>query len=180
MKTNNIKALRKPFIQQFFKGNRISFVLAAIASIMGAFANLILSWEIQQMVDITTGNQSKTALLQMVVFTVVLIAGCVLMDMITYISEPRFYSHAMQQYKDYAFGELTKKSISAFTAENTSTYISALSNDANTIEKNYLETHFQLIRNVLMFIGAFALMLWYSPLLTLAAFYSLFFPYWLP
>lgn len=174
--TNSKKALRKPFIQQFFRGNLLSFTLAAIASILGAFANLILSWEIQQLVDITTGNQSKSALLQMTIFTAVLIAGCVLMDLITYLSEPRFYSCAMQQYKDYAFGELTKKSISAFTAENTSTYISALSNDANTIEKNYLETHFQLIRNILMFIGAFALMLWYSPLLTLAAFLLSFLP----
>ena len=176
MNTNNTKALRKPFMQQFYKGNRVWFVLASIASILGALANLVLSWEIQQLVDITTECQSGSRLLQMTIFTIIFIVGVVLMDMITYISEPRFYNRAMQQYKDFAFGELTKKSISAFTAENTSTYISALSNDANTIEKNYLETNFQLIRNVLMFIGAFALMLWYSPLLTLAAFLLSFLP----
>lgn len=50
--------------------------------------------------------------------------------------------------------------------ENTSVYISSLSNDLEVIETGYLEGQFQIISNVISFVGAFALMLFYSPLLT--------------
>ena len=48
----------------------------------------------------------------------------------------------MGQYKDYAYSQLLKKNISTFSRESTSTYLSALSNDANSIEVNYLEKLF--------------------------------------
>ncbi len=46
-------------------------------------------------------------------------------------------------------------------------YISALSNDAESIELNYLGNLFAIIECVMMFVGALGLMFYYSPLLTL-------------
>ena len=63
---------------------------------------------------------------ELVIATALLLLGVVLCSLLAYYSKPRFYSRAMQQYKDYVFHELTKKSISAFTGERTSTYVSAL------------------------------------------------------
>ena len=47
--------------------------------------------------------------------------------------------------------------------------MSALSNDANSIEVNYLEKLFDLVMDAILCVGAFLMMLWYSPLLTLIA-----------
>lgn len=72
----------------------------------------------------------------------------------------------MKQYKEYAFTELTKKSISTFSDENTSRYISALTNDAVCIETNYLAKIFTLLTKSVSFVGGLVMMLLYSPLLT--------------
>ena len=63
-----------------------------------------------------------------------------------------------------------EKGIQAFSGENSSLYISALSNDVNTIEKDFIGQLQGVIQVGLTFIGALGLMLWYSPLLTLVAF----------
>ena len=79
---------------------------------------------------------------------------------------PAFLRRAMKQYKEYAFTELTKKSISTFSDENTSRYISALTNDAVCIETNYLAKIFTLLTKSVSFVGGLVMMLLYSPLLT--------------
>ena len=59
-----------------------------------------------------------------------------------------------------------KKSISTFSDENTSRYISALTNDAVCIETNYLAKIFTLLTKSVSFVGGLVMMLLYSPLLT--------------
>lgn len=75
----------------------------------------------------------------------------------------------MAQYKDYAFARLSEKGISAFARENTSRYLSALTNDAASIEENYLKSSFGLAAQSLVFLGGLGMMFWYSAVLALAA-----------
>ncbi len=170
------KEWRKPYIQQFYKGNKIYFLIALAAALLEPVLSLWVSCLMQQLVDATTGNNTVDSLLQPAIMTGALLLLLVFTCFLQYISAPRFFSRAMGQYKDFAFKELTKKSVSAFMGENTATYSSALSNDAATIEKNYLENLFMLIENIIMLVGSFALMLYYSPLLTLTAFILAFLP----
>lgn len=168
--SNDNKAKRKEFKKQFYVNNKLLFSLAIFATVLIAFLNLLISWEMQQIIDISTGMSKELSLLQItliVIFTVVLF---VIIMMLQFYALPRFLKKAMKQYKDHAFEEITKKSISSFTGENTSTYISALTNDATSIETNYLSKIFTLVMQIIMFLGAFILMLFYSPFLTLIAF----------
>lgn len=169
------KSDRKVFLKQFYHKNRVRFSLALASTILLVLVNLVLSALMQQLIDVISQDTAAT-LPELVAATALVLLGVVLCCLLAYYSKPRFYSRAMQQFKDYVFHELTKKSISAFTGEQTSTYVSALSNDAASIEKNYLEGLFPLLQNCLFFLGAFAMMLWYSPLLTLAAFVLSFLP----
>ena len=75
----------------------------------------------------------------------------------------------MAQYRETLFGRLMEKPLAAFTGESSSLYLSALTNDLSVIEKGCLTNLFSLTNSLLLFVGAFAMMLWYSPLLTLAA-----------
>ena len=164
------KSDRKVYLKQFYYKNKSRFCLAMVATLLHVAVNLVISLLMQQLIDVISGSETMASLPQLAILAGVLVGAAVLFSLMSYLSEPRFYAHAMRQYKDYVFGELTKKGISAFTGEQTSTYVSALSNDAASIEKNYLETLFPLVQYVLLFVGAFAMMLWYSPILTLAAF----------
>ena len=96
-------------------------------------------------------------------------AGASVSCLFSYFFKPRFLTRAMAQYRETLFGRLMEKPLAAFTGENSSLYLSALTNDLSVIEKGCLTNLFSLTNSLLLFVGAFAMMLWYSPLLTLAA-----------
>ena len=79
-----------------------------------------------------------------------------------------FVRRALVQYKALAFRRLSEKSISAFSQENTGRYLSTLTNDVTTSESNYLEKPFEMAAYMLTGVGAFMMMIWYSPLLAAA------------
>lgn len=168
-KTKDIKPLRQPYIAQFYRGNRAAFALAAMVTLMMGAVNLVLSWLMQQVIDAMSGTPGALGLGKLSMLTAVFLLVIVLVQAVGYYTKPRFLEKAMGQYKDYAFQKLMKKSMASFKDESTAAYISALSNDATAVETNYLETVFSLVQNAVMFVGAFAMMILYNPLLTLVA-----------
>ena len=175
-KRNETLALRKQFTRQFYTHNRWNLFAAIVATVLSAFANLLISWLIQQIIDAISGTPGPFSLLELTLICVAITVGIVLVLGVEYFSRPRFIQKAMQQYKDFAFAQIAKKSIHSFSGENTATYVSALTNDVNSIETNYLSKIFSLVQQLIMFVGAFAMMLYYSPILTLAAFLLSLFP----
>lgn len=73
----------------------------------------------------------------------------------------------MTQFKDKLMKDILSKDLSSFAQGNSSLYLSALTNDCERIEQNYLRTIFTLIQLSIMFIGSLSLMLYFSPILTL-------------
>ncbi len=169
-------ALRRRFTRQFYRSNRGTFLLALLAAVLLAVGDLFVSWLMQQIMDVASGASGTLTLAQIGLLCGATVIAFVLAMLLDYSTRPRFIKRAMRQYKDYAFEEITKKSISTFSGESTATYLSALTNDATSIESNYLAKVFTLVQEFLLFLGAFAMMLAYSPLLTLAAFALSLFP----
>lgn len=159
----------RQFKRQFFRGNRASFAAALFSTLLGTVCALLVSWLLQQLIDLIGGYNTGFTLLQLTAITLALIAVDAAANLISYHSKPRFITRGISQYKEYVFGEITKKNISAFSGENSSTYISALTNDIQTIEQGYLWNAFTMLESLLTFAGAMVLMIWYSPLLTLVA-----------
>jgi len=169
--TKNEAAIKisKNLKAQFMHNNHLNFAGALVTTLLSAIINLVLSWLLQQIIDAATGNNRLFNLFQLLIISIGLVIVLILVFMLERRANPRFVERAMAQYKNMVFSEISRKSISSFAQENTSSYLSALSNDAASIEKNYISTTSPLIQQILMFIGAFAMMLYYSPLLTLAA-----------
>ena len=165
----NKKTDIRPYTKQFYKGNVAYFIFALCETLLSAIGALIASWLIQQLIDLIGGYTTAFSLLELTVITVLLICGTAVANLISYHSKPKFITRGISQYKEFVFSEITKKNISAFSSENSSTYISALTNDIQTIEQGYLWSTFPMLESILTFIGAIALMIWYSPLLTLIA-----------
>ena len=159
----------RPYTKQFYRGNSFCFVLALFQTVLMTAANLVISWLIQQILDLVAGEKIAFTLFELTSITVACITGIGVAFACAYFSKPRFISRAIGQYKNYVFEQLSKKSISAFAGENTSLYISALSNDATTIENCYLSNIFGIIDQSLMFVAALVMMFIYSPMLTLVS-----------
>ncbi len=164
-----VKTDIRPYTRQFYKGNTGCFVLALSETLLEAIGALIVSWLLQQLLDLIGGYDIGFTLIDLAVITLILIAGIAAANLIAYHSKPKFITRGISQYKEYIFSKLTKKNISAFSGENSSAYISALTNDIQAIEQGYLWNIFSMLESILTFIGAIALMIWYSPLLTMMA-----------
>lgn len=164
--TGNNKKIR-PYIRQFYRGNQGYLFLAVLLTICNTAANLMVSWLIQEIVDMASGKNVGFSFVEITALCVCALAIIVVGYGLSYISKPRFISKAVAQYKNYVFSELSRKSIAAFSSENTSIYISALSNDINSIETGYLNNIFVILDQMVLLAGALGLMFYYSPLLTI-------------
>ena len=168
MNKKDLRALRRPFIRELFRDNKLNLSMTVLAALLAAAAELVISWLIKEVADLISGACPYSF------GTLLLIAGggfalyglAWVFDR-AFLSE--FRAKAMKQYREYAFNRLMEKGIHAFSGENTSLYISALSNDVNTIEQDFIGKLQGTIQVGIAFIGALGLMLWYSPLLTLIA-----------
>ena len=163
------KTLFQQLCGQFFYRNKLTFGLAAFSALFSGFGGLIISWLLKQLIDTASGvPDAKSFETDLILFGgfIVLMTISFILD---YTTRPAFIRRAMMQYKNLAFDKLMDKGISTFRDESTATYLSALTNDATSIETNYLSQLLSLFTMSVMFFGSVTLMIWYSPLLTAIA-----------
>ena len=163
------KSLEKQLRGQFFYKNIPIFCLAVFAALAAGSLNLILSWIIQQLMDTAAGKSGALSFRTLLLISAGFVLLCAGLSLLNYASQPRFWERAMRQYKDFAFKKLIGKSISSFRDESAAGYLSALTNDAASIETNYLAQMLAMITKAVTFIGALLLMCRYSLLMTAIA-----------
>lgn len=163
------KPLGKQLRAQFFYKNIPIFCLAVFAALAAGSLNLILSWIIQQLMDTAAGESGALSFRTLLLISAGFVLLCAGLSLLNYASQPRFLERAMRQYKDFAFKKLIGKSISSFRDESAAGYLSALTNDAASIETNYLAQMLAMITKAVTFVGALLLMCRYSLLMTAIA-----------
>ena len=152
----------------FYKGNKIWWVLYVIFVAMDGLISLGISVLLQQITDAAV-ERDLQLLIRMGIICVAGVVVIVMTMLMQYYSGARFLTRAMLQYKNMFFTNLLKKSRSSFSNENTSVYISALTNDAQTIQTDYLQGTVKIVSHGLAFVSTLTAMLLYSPVLTAAA-----------
>ncbi len=163
------KRLRKEYTSQFYKGNKLLFSVVLLVTLLTGSLNLGITWILQQILDAISGETGALSFSVLGLYTLGIVLLIVLFKLIMYGTEPRFMRRAMLQYKNYAFGKLTKKSICAFRQENTAEYLSRFSNDLNTVETDYLNAQFKIGSYLIEALGALILMLYYNPVMAVVA-----------
>ena len=163
------KTLYKELKAEFYRKNKLLFVIAAIASLCSGTVGLAFSWVLRALLDTAAGSEGSLPFMKVLMKVGVILVLSVSFSVTDYLSRPAFIKKAMIQYKNFAFEKLTNKNISSFRNENTAAYISALTNDATVIEADYLGKKLILLTRLVSFFGSLTMMLITSPLLTLAA-----------
>ena len=154
--------------QIFYKGNRLIWLCYTVLMVMDGGLNLLLSFLLQQITDATLTGSAET-LRNLCAVCLISVAGIMVVFFLQYFTQAKFMKKAMSKYKKEVFTRLLKKSRRSFRSENTGVYLSALTNDAASIEENYLKGTAKLISHGVAFVATVAVMFLYSPLLTLAA-----------
>ena len=168
MNKKELKALRRPFIRALFKNNKFNLVLTVISALLCSGSILITSWLLKAVSDLISGADEYS------LGVLLAVGGCaVALQLIAWTIDriflTEFRAKAMKQYQEYVFDRLMEKGVQAFSGENTSLYISALSNDVNVIERDFIGKLQTTIEVGVTFVGALTLMIFYSWLLSLIA-----------
>lgn len=175
-KNDRTNSLYLELKQQFFRKNKLRFLLTLTVSLISAGNNLFMAWLLKELVDITASHSEALPLQQVVLMLIACFLIFLITDSLTAYLQPKFTAQGLRRYKNLVFAKLLNKNIAGFKEEATATYLSALSNDCNSIEMNYLENIFPICTNILQFSGALIMMLYHSPLLTLISVISVMLP----
>ncbi|MBD5134043.1 MAG: ABC transporter ATP-binding protein [Clostridiales bacterium] len=174
MKQQKNPAARQ-YYRAFYQNNHLCFVLALAFTVATFPFPLIVSWLLGEIIDVIAIGD-LALLWRTLIIAVIFIVPSVSLSIAMYRMKSSFIHKALTQYKSLAFHNLSEKSISAFSRENTGRYISVLTNDVGSVETNYLKYSFNLIYNALLFFGTLGMMFWYSPALTAATIVLSLFP----
>lgn len=160
-----IRNRRRAFTREFYRGNLPTMLLCALWSLLCAGVYLAVSVLLQQVMDAATAAD-MSALQRAMPLIVLLLSLIVVAVVVGSQCEPRFRQRACRQFKEYAFRRLTEKGVTTLKKERTARYISGLTNDVTAIETQWLTKPFDALVYIISFIGALALMLLASPVLT--------------
>ena len=153
---------------QFHRDNHVNFILSAAGSFLSGTLGLGVSWLTGELIDCASGN-GRFSIGGLLIISLFIALFFLTASYVTYYAKPRYIRKAMQNYKEALFGKLLDKNIMSFRSESTATYLSALTNDCASIEANYLDKEFMFIFRVTSFVSSLAMMIYYSPFLTLIA-----------
>lgn len=156
----------REYLHAFYRGNHLNFAIALGLQLTIALFNPFLSWMLGAVTDcMTIGNGE--GLLDIFWLTLAMLPVFAVMTYLTGRVKAKFIRKASFQYKALAFDRLSQKSISAFSKENTSRYLSALTNDVNSVEQEYLDNRIQMVQQCATFVLALGMMLYYHVGMTL-------------
>ena len=153
---------------QFHRDNHVFFILSVAGSFLSGTLGLGVSWLTGELIDTASGNGSFS-LVELLIISLFIVVFFLVSSYMMYCAKPRYIRKAMQNYKETVFGKMLEKNIMSFRSESTATYLSALTNDCASIEANYIDKEFWFVYRVTSFVTSLAMMIYYSPLLTLIA-----------
>jgi len=160
-----IQRIRKRYLKEIVCQSRKWLVMAGIAMLILSIYNIVISWLLQTIIDIVSGDSSMT-ILQVGIIAMITFLIFIAAYVIYRVARPKYLYQAMLCYKQKIFCKMIDKNLSSFRKENPSQYLSMYTNDAKMIEMYYFDSVLEMIDLTVSFVGALLLMLWYSPILT--------------
>lgn len=156
----------KVYRQVFYKRNKLNYVLTIIGTIGFSALSVMLASVLKELMDLAGGG-TMAELKKCLLLSVGMLALYCAVFMVLRSTRYNFLRKAVVGYRSLAFRDITAKSISSLSKNNSSNYISALTNDVTSIESKYLLAEFQILESLLTAVLALALMFYYSWSMTL-------------
>jgi len=93
-----MKASIRPFTKNFYRKNRWCLILAVMETLFMTASNMMISWLIQQIIDLTTGVSIGFTFFEVFLLSLRCMVLFVCASGFSYLSRPRFVAKAMAQY----------------------------------------------------------------------------------
>lgn len=90
MRDKTQRTLRRPYAEQFYRGNRTAYCVMLLASALISMLNLAVAWLIQQIIDAVSGQPGALGIGALTSLTVGIILLIIPIKALDYMSSPRF------------------------------------------------------------------------------------------
>ncbi len=151
----------RAYFRAMYKGNRLLWAVVMALNMVVALANPIVSWLLKEAFDMISLRDMER-LWELAAIAAVFLVSLAVISLVMYRLQSHFIRRGIQQYKRFAFDRLAQKSISAFSRENTSRYISVLTSDIQTLEEKYLLGSFNIVQYVLVAVCSTVMIFYYG------------------
>lgn len=145
---SDVSLINKELKRTFWTKNKWMFFISVLCLSVLSALNVYISVLMQQIIDIIAEHD-----LERVIHVSLYSLGTFVCLIIVYLIQrqtcPAFIRRAITQYKEYVFERLLQKNLRTVSLENTSKYISLLTNDVNSIENNYLSPLFTFFMDIM-------------------------------
>lgn len=152
--------------KNFTNKNKINFFLSLVFAFIVSIFNIGTAFILQNLTNIAI-SKSYNDLWKLIKFAIVYFLGFALALYLKGLFLSRFQQKASAQYKRYIFEKCLKKNVSGFHDEVSSIYTSAITNDLNIIEKDYLFGIIEMITQLTLLIFGFVAMVYINWILML-------------
>lgn len=157
----------KRYRQKLYEKNKLNYALIIMATVGSSISSVLLAGLLKELMDLAGGG-SLAGLKRCLLLTLAVVAGYCAVFLVLRSAMYNFMRKAVTGYRNLAFQDITAKSISSLEKNNSSDFISALTNDVTTIESKYLLAEFSMLESLLTAALSLALMFYYSWVMTLA------------
>ena len=163
-----MKKLNKELYRTPFSNGKKWFLISMISMVILSAYNLIISWLLQKIIDLTAGID-KTPFYQLALVSLLSFLVFIVFYFIFRYAHPKFLQTLSTSYKELLFSKILRNNSRTVSEIGSGQFLSKLSNDLKSIEEHYFDFYITLIDIGISFVGAIVLMLWYSPVLTMVA-----------
>lgn len=157
----------KKYKKVLYARNKFNYALTILALTGMSIFQVLLAWLLKELMDLAGGGDME-GLKRCLAASLGMVAAYCTVSLLLRTVKYNFMRRAMASYRSVAFREITAKSVGSLGKNNSSDYISALTNDVTSIESKYLLGGFSIVESLLTAFLSLILMLYYSWAMTLA------------
>ena len=142
--------------KQFLKNNGYNYAMTLFAFVISACMDVLLAFMLLFLFNSVSGD-SGVDFGKLIVAAALAVTVCVFYIIFRVLKRNfmnRYLKRALAQFKEYVFSKLLGKSISEVTGDTSGRFISAFSNDLNSIEQHYLTGTINIIGSLMSFTGS--------------------------
>lgn len=139
--------------KKFYEGNKLNITLTIISQLLAATLNIGFAFMMQYFIE-AVEYASMDFLLVGIYFFISYLLIYSIFSFLQRNYKNKYLRKALSQFKDYIFQKMLKKSISEYGDGTLAKFISAFSNDLNSIETNFLNGTLNLVSTIIHFIAS--------------------------
>lgn len=139
-----------------------ALILGTCASVFSAGISLIL----QKVVDVAVSGKTEV-FGRLFIFTIMYILFLCTVNFLSSLASKELTERMVRQYRQDVFKGIMRRHPGLYFKENTSVYVSALTNDMKLVEENYIAALLNTFELVIMFAATLGLLVFLSPIVTL-------------